>query len=279
MLLTIALVLSLLIALGISFWTVGAPCLAWLWVLPLGFAGGFVLMVVLAVLFLWLITRRIDTSVPQEHDDPFFRKVTYLYVEAIASILRMKVHTQGLEKTPTEGRFLLVCNHLSHLDPVVLYSYFQQSQLAFISKKENDDMFIIGKLMHKLMAQLINRENDREALKTILKCIQLLKTDEVSVGVFPEGYTSHDGKVHHFRSGVFKIATKAQVPIVVCGLQNTEKVFHNRKRLKTTKIPLRVAGIIQPDTYQGRTAVDISQEAYEMMLSVLPESFRAEEEE
>ena len=134
-------------------------------------------------------------------------------------------------------------------------------------------------LMHKIMCQNIDRENDREALKTILKCIQLLKTDEVSVGVFPEGYTSHDGKVHQFRSGVFKIATKAQVPIVVCGLQNTETVFHNRKRLKTTKIPLRVAGVIQPETYQGRTAVDISQEAYEMMLSVLPESFRAAEEE
>ena len=40
-----------------------------------------------------------------------------------------------------------------------------------------------------------------------------------------------------------------------------------------------MAGVIQPDTYQGRTAVDISQEAYEMMLSVLPESFRMEEEE
>lgn len=279
MLLTIALVLSLLIALGISFWTVGAPCLAWLWVLPLSFAGGFVLMVVLAVLFLWLITRRIDTSVPQEHDDPFFRKVTYLYVEAIDSILRMKVHTQGLEKTPTQGRFLLVCNHLSHLDPVVLYNYFQQSQLAFISKKENDDMFIIGKLMHKLMAQLINRENDREALKTILKCIQMLKEDKVSVCVFPEGYTSRDGKLHHFRPGVFKIATKAQVPIVVCTLQNTQKVFGNAKHLKKTPVPLHVVGVIQPDTFAGRTAVDIAQQAYDRMISDLGEAFRPEETE
>ena len=139
-------------------------------------------------------------------------------------------------------------------------------------------MFIIGNLMHKIMCQNIDRENDREALKTILRCIQLLKNDEVSVCVFPEGYTSHDGKLHHFRSGVFKIATKAQVPIVVCGIQNTEKVFHNRKRLKTTPVPLRVAGGIRPETYPGRTAVDISQEAYDKMLSVLPESFRQEEE-
>lgn len=279
MLLTIALVLSLLIALGISFWTVGAPCLAWLWVLPLSFAGGFVLMVVLAVLFLWLITRRIDTSVPQEHDDPFFRKVTYLYVEAIDSILRMRVHTQGLEKIPTQGRFLLVCNHLSHLDPVVLYNYFQQSQLAFISKKENDDMFIIGKLMHKLMAQLINRENDREALKTILKCIQLLKEDEVSIAVFPEGYISKSHHLLHFRSGALKIATKAKVPIVVCTLQGTDQVKVNIKHLRSTPIELHLLDVITPEQMEGRTATDIGEQIYQMMSADLGPDYAPTETE
>ena len=279
MLFTMMLALAGVAALGICFLAGGFESLAWLWMLPVGFIGGFLLAFLLAFLFIFILCSRVDTSVPQEHDDPFFRKVTYLYAEAIIPFLRMKVHTRGLEKTPKEGRFLLVCNHLGILDPVVLLGAFPKAQLAFVSKKENSHMFIIGNLMHKIMCQNIDRENDREALKTILKCIQLLKTDEVSVGVFPEGYTSHDGKVHHFRSGVFKIATKAQVPIVVCGLQNTEKVFHNRKRLKATRIPLRVAGVIQPDTYQGRTAVDISQEAYERMLSVLPESFRVAEEE
>ena len=37
------------------------------------------------------------------------------------------------------------------------------------------------------MGQMLNRENDREALKTIVTCIRLLKDDEVSIGVFPEG--------------------------------------------------------------------------------------------
>ena len=242
------------------------------------FLGSYVGLGLLAFLFLWAATSRVDQEVPQEHDSRFYRRIVKAYIPAIWSLLGMQVDIQGAEQLPKEGRFLLVCNHLGILDPVVLLGAFPKAQLAFVSKKENSHMFIIGNLMHKIMCQNIDRENDREALKTILKCIQLLKTDEVSVGVFPEGYTSHDGKVHHFRSGVFKIATKAQVPIVVCGLQNTEKVFHNRKRLKATRIPLRVAGVIQPDTYQGRTAVDISQEAYERMLSVLPESFRAEEE-
>ena len=109
--------------------------------------------------------------------------------------------------------------------PVTLLRYFSGSQLAFITKRENMSMFVVGKMMHKILCQPINRENDKEALKTILKCIQLLKDDMASVAAFPEGYTSVDGLLHHFRHGIFKIATKAKVPIVVCTLQNTNKPF------------------------------------------------------
>ena len=254
---------------GICLLAGGFESLAWLWILPAGFAGGFLAALLLAFLFLYLLVSRVDTSVPQEHDDPFYRKVTYRYAEAILPLLRMKVHTRGLEKTPKEGRFLLVCNHLFELDPVVLYAYFQQSQLAFISKRENNDMFIIGKLMHRLMAQLINRENDREALKTILKCVQLIQEDEVSIAVFPEGYISKNHHLLHFRSGALKIATKAKVPIVVCTIQGTDKVLSNIKHLRSTPIELHLLGVVTPEEMQGRTATDIGEQIYQMMAADL----------
>ena len=269
MLMTVMLVFACLAALGICLLAGGFGSLAWLWLLPVGFIGGFLLAFLLAFLFLYLLVSRVDTSVPQEHDDPFYRKVTYRYAEAILPLLRMKVHTRGLEQTPKEGRFLLVCNHLFELDPVVLYAYFQQSQLAFISKRENNDMFIIGKLMHRLMAQLINRENDREALKTILKCVQLIQEDEVSIAVFPEGYISKNHHLLHFRSGALKIATKAKVPIVVCTIQGTDKVLGNIKHLRSTPIELHLLGVVTPEEMQGRTATDIGEQIYQMMAADL----------
>lgn len=241
------------------------------------FAGAFLGLALLAFLFLWAVTAGIRQDVPQEKDSKFYRFLLRLYIPAIRAILRMKVELQGEEQLPKDGRFLMVCNHLEILDPVMLLGAFPDAQLAFISKKENADMFIIGNLMHKIMCQLINRENDREALKTILKCIQLLKNNQVSVCVFPEGYTSLDGKLRHFRSGVFKIATKAQVPIVVCTLKNTQKVFHNALHLQKTRVPLHVVGVIQPENFAGKTAVDISNQVYEMMISDLGEDFRPEE--
>lgn len=246
---------------------------ALLWIGPLTFAGSFLALMVLAFLFLWLVTAFVDLKKPQEHDSKFYRTLVALYVPAICTILRMRVHTRGLEKTPTDGRFMLVCNHLFDFDPVVLLGWFGKSQLAFISKWENSAMFIVGKVMHKLLCQLINRENDREALKTILRCIQLLKEDECSIAVFPEGYTSVDGRLHHFRPGVFKIAMKAQVPIVVCTITNTNRVVHNILRLKHTDIELHLIDVIPAEALKGRTAVDISEQVYQMMLNDLGADF------
>ena len=247
------------------------------WVLPVAFAGGFLGILVLAFLFLWAACALVDFDKPQLHDSKFYRALANLYIQALPKLARVRVEKKGLEQLPKEGRFLLVCNHLSDADPVLLLQSFPKAQLAFISKRENQSMFLVGKIMHKLMCQMINRENDREALKTILKCIQMIKQDQVSVCVFPEGYTSLDGKLHHFRSGVFKIALKTQVPIVVCTLKNTEKVFHNALRLKKTPVPMHVVGVIRPDTFGGRTAVDIGAQAYDMMLADLGEDFRPEE--
>ncbi len=277
MLLRATLLLSLVLALVISGFTVGFGGLLWLLVLPLSFIGVFVVLFIIEFLYLYFLCKRVDISVPQEDDDPFFRKVTTLYVEAIDSLLQVKVRTSGLENIPKDGRFLLVCNHLSLMDPVLLLHYFKNSQLAFISKQENTDMFLIGKIMHKILCQMINRDNDREALKTILKCISIIKEDKASIAVFPEGYTSLDGKLHHFRGGVFKIAQKANVPVVVCTLKNTQHIFHNSARLKPTKVDLHLVGVIPAEELKGVTAVDIADRAHKMMADDLgPELVAAE---
>ena len=250
----------------------------WLWLLPVGFVGSFLLLGLLYFLLLWFLCAIVDMKKPQEKDSRFYRIITTLTAQTAVQILLMKVHTKGLEKLPKNGRFLLVCNHINDLDPVTLLAFFPKAQLAFISKRENDQRFLVGQLMHKILCQPINRENDREALKTILNCIQILKDDKASVAVFPEGYTSLDGLLHPFRSGVFKIAQKANVPIVVCTLQNTNKPFKNALKLKRTHVHLHLLDVIPAEELKGVTAVDIGNRVHAMMAEdlgpdlVLPES-------
>ena len=246
---------------------------AW-WLLPVFFVGIYLLGLLIAFLFLWICCKNVDQSKPQEEDSPFYRKVMHLYIEALVTLVGIRLHTKGLEKTPKEGRFLLVCNHLFLADPGVLLHCFPKSQLAFVTKKENETMFIVGPIMHKILCQSIDRENDRAALKTILKCISLIKEDKVSIGVFPEGYTSKDGKLHHFRSGVFKIAQKTGVPVAVCTIQNTRQIFKNLAKLKKTDVHVHLVEVIPPEEVSRLSTVELSDRVYECMIADLGEDFR-----
>ena len=261
----IALILALVLAVILCFAAGGFTGFAWLWLLPAGFLGSLLAMAVVLFLVLWISCALVNTQKPQEKDSPYYRRLTYLMTDVALWLLRMRVHTKGLEQTPRQGRFLLVCNHINDLDPVLLLNQFKKSQLAFISKRENDQKPFVGELMHKLQCQLINRENDREALKTIINCIRLIGEDAVSIAVFPEGYTSMDGLLHPFRSGVFKIAQKAKVPIVVCTVQNTNKVFKNIKTLTPTDIHLHLLAVIGPEEFEGITAVELGNRIHAMM--------------
>ena len=269
----------LLSALFAAAMCIGADGLSWLWIAPVSFAGGVLALAILAFAFFWFMCQIVDQSKEQEHDSKFYRGMMKLYISAIKTVIRLRIHTEGLEKTPKDGRFLLVCNHTSLADPVILLHCFAESQLAFISKRENADMFLVGKAMHKIMCQTINRENDREALKTILKCIQLIKDDEVSIAVFPEGYIHPDKKLHQFRSGVFKIAQKTGVPIVVCTLKNAPQVFTNLPKLKSTDVELHLLDVIQPEQYAGMTTVALGNWVYQMMADDLGPELVAQEEE
>ncbi len=265
MLIGVITIISAAVAAGVCFGTDAFAGFAWLWVLPVSFIGSFLGLVVVYFLFFWLMASIVRMDQPQEKDDPFYRFLTNLTVEALIPVCRVRLHVEGLEKTPKDGRFLLVCNHIHDTDPVIMLHLFRKSQLAFISKRENDEKFLVGKIMHKLLCQPINRENDREALKTILNCIQIIKDDKASIAVFPEGYTSLDGLLHPFRSGVFKIAQKANVPIVVCTIKNSRYIFQNAPKLKPTDVYFHLVGVVPAEELKGVTAVQIGERVHEMM--------------
>ena len=252
--------------------TLGNP----FWVLPLYFVVSWAELAVLALALLFAMSALVDLDKPQEKDNKFYRLIMYLYVDALITLVRAKVHATGLEKTPKDGRFLLVCNHQHLADVGVLISCFQKSKLAFISKKENQKLPVIGKFMHRTSSQPLDREDDRQALKVILKCIQMVKEDEVSVAVFPEGTRSKTGKLLPFRNGAFKIAQKAGVPIVVCTINGTGPLFHNVKKGKATHIDLHLVDVIGPEELKGKTTAEIGQRVYEMMIGDLGEEFRME---
>jgi 1-acyl-sn-glycerol-3-phosphate acyltransferase len=106
----------------------------------------------------------------------------------------------------------------------------------------------------------------------------MLKEDKASVGVFPEGKISDDRKLHRFRPGVFKIAQKAQVPIVVCTLKNTNHVIDNLPKFKPSFVEMTVLETIPVEEITGIPTTEIAERIYQMMAADLgPENVSDED--
>ena len=236
-----------------------------LWQVPLGFAGFFLGFVLLFALVLFISTRFVDPKKMLEKPSAYFRFMLNQFCRLAFFLGGVHVHVTGLEKLPKNNRFLLVSNHLFAFDPLIYYYAIPSSELAFISKKENFSLFMVAEIMRELLCLPIDRENDREALRTILKAIQFLKEDKTSIAVFPEGYTSKTGELNSFRNGAFKIAQKAGVPIVVCVLSNTPAILKNMFR-RHTDVYLDVLDIIPAENLAGVTTAQIGGRVHDTMV-------------
>ena len=235
-----------------------------LWQFPLAFLIFFLALVILFVLVLFLSTRFVNPHKELDRPSTYFRFMLNQFCRLILFLARVQVHTTGLEKVPRDRRFMLVSNHLFAYDPVIYYNAMPWADLAFLSKKENFSLVMVAEIMREVLCLPLDRENDREALKAILKAIQFLKEDKCSIGVFAEGGTSKTGELKPFRNGAFKIAQRAQVPVVVCAVANTRAILHNMF-LRRTDVYLDVLGVIEPEQFAGCTTIQIGNMAHEMM--------------
>lgn len=232
------------------------------WLVPVILICAFVALILLhlAVFAISILTVNLDKP---PRDTKFFRFLVKAFLQMALPILKVKVHMTGLEKIPDDEPFLLVCNHIHDLDPAIIYYAVPDARLAFIGKKEVQDLFpFVYKALHKLSGLPIDRENNREAVKTIINAVQLIKNKTNSVAIFPEGYVSKSGELLPMRNGAFKIATKAQCKIVVCTIWGTRQIPKNLLRRKTD-IYFDVLDVI--DAADNSHTAELGEQVYEAM--------------
>lgn len=221
-------------------------------------AGAFVGLLLLSVLLLAVISLFVDPTKPQTERSPFFCGIVTSGMGVILGLSRIRLHVTGLEKLP-EGRFLLVQNHRSNYDPIVTGWALRRYQLTFISKPQNLHLPVAGRILHKAGHLAIDRENDRAALRTILAAADLLRRGVTSIGVYPEGTRNPTAELLPLRTGAFKIAQKAHVPIVVTYIRGTDEV-HKRVPWKATDVFLDIRTVLDAETVQCMKTAEIGEE-------------------
>ena len=249
-----------------------APQLAsggWIAAVGIGlFAGFFLAFIILFALVVWISSLFVDMTKEQKTYNRYYGFMARQLVGLTIKLANIHVHAKGLEAVPRDGVFLLVSNHIADLDPAIFLHCIPWARLAFISKRENERIYLVNKYMHAIQCQSINRENDREALKTILKTVEILREGDHSMGVFPEGYESKTGELLPFRNGVFKIAQKAQVPIVVAVLRNTKQIAKNLFR-RRTDVDMEILGVVPVEELTGVPTKEVGDRIHLMMEKAL----------
>lgn len=119
------------------------------------------------ILFLTVAALLVDATKTYTQDSPFYRSLLYGATAIAIRLLHIRLEVSGLEKLPTEGRFLLVCNHRSNFDPILTWQILKKQNLAFVSKPENFQIPIFGRFIRRCCFLPIDRENPRNALETI----------------------------------------------------------------------------------------------------------------
>ncbi|MBR4911206.1 MAG: 1-acyl-sn-glycerol-3-phosphate acyltransferase [Clostridia bacterium] len=235
------------------------------WLVPLVFIG-FLLGFIIIHLALFIICGyAVNIKKPVGKSGAFYREFVRLTLPMLFTFTRIRVQSTGLELADEVYPALLVCNHFNYIDPAVILKELPDMNLGFIGKKEiYTELPFVAKYMHKLHCLPIDRENNREAAKTIIEAVRLIKSQTVSVGVFPEGYTSLDGELHDFRNGAFKIAIRAGCPIVVCTLLGTDEAMKHIFRKKST-VYFDVLEVIPAEEVAGMSTSELAERIHKEM--------------
>ncbi len=131
----------------------------------------------------------------------------------------------GREKIRSDEAYVMVSNHLSLLDILVMMRLFRH--FMWVSKVENFRVPLIGWNM-SLVGYIKLRRGDRASVVEMLnECRRALEAGN-SIMMFPEGTRSPDGRMRAFKPGAFEIALRARRPILPIAIEGTANALPKR---------------------------------------------------
>ena len=149
----------------------------------------------------------------------FYRSIQ-LVVRALFPLVG-KVEVRGLENIPREGPFLLVANHQSYLDPMIIQTVVRREIYTMAKSTQFSDR-LTGGILRRLKSFPVRRfETDPQAVRIALRRLR----EGYGVGLYIEGERSWDGRLQPPRLGALRLILKAGVPVVPCGVAGAYDVW------------------------------------------------------
>lgn len=143
------------------------------------------------------------------------KRVRLEYAQKLLSALRLEVVVKGAEKLPKAGRFLLLSNHRSVIDPLIIELALKETEIfgLWVSKKELYNSFFFGLFTRNAGSILLDRE--AKQMGGFFADIKAHVTKGDSIFLFPEGTRNKTkSDLSEFKEGARIIAVKNRLPIL-----------------------------------------------------------------
>jgi acyl-[acyl-carrier-protein]-phospholipid O-acyltransferase/long-chain-fatty-acid--[acyl-carrier-protein] ligase len=207
---------------------------------------------------------------------PFTPRRSYLPVfwEVIATAVARtlyRVRTRGSEHIPAQGGVLIIANHLSYVDPVLLQLACPRP-IRFIGHKSLRTNAFFDFVFRLSGALAISADKPTEAIRLAIKAVA---AGEVVV-VFPEGQISRIGQLMTIRRGFEVIARKAGVPVIPAAIDGIwgsvfsfagNSYLWKSPRLMPTHVFVQFGAPLPPDqvnsAYARKVLLDLGAEAFD----------------
>lgn len=159
----------------------------------------------------------------------------------LKTILPVKYH--NAERLDIDPPYILIANHLSMFDPVLMAVVVRKHQIRFVGKKELCKNRLAAWLFKHLNMIPVDRHNsDMEAMRA---CMRVTREGGI-LGIFPEGTRHHEGLMTQMESGIGLIALRSRVPLMPIYISGKVKPFRRLHVYVGEEIPtedLRAQGV------------------------------------
>ena len=214
-------------------------------------------------LLLWLLTVPFDDRRWILHRFTSFWASLYTWLNPA-----WHVRVLGRERLYEAGPTVIVANHLSLLDILVLFRL--QSHFRWVSKKENFRVPCVGWNM-TLCDYIPLRRGDPVSIQAMMRHCDRAIQGGNSILMFPEGTRSSTGRMRAWKPGAFQIAERNQVPIQPIVVRGTAEALPKRGFILQGQhaISIEVLDPIPVDEIAGRSAEEMMEHVRTVLIEAL----------
>ena len=234
-----------------------APALSPLW-LFLFIPAAFLLLNILFLALLFISCFFLPGGAKGSGNYPWCRRTIRRVLRWLFVWFRVSYPVKGWELMP-DCPAVLVSNHRSDFDPMVVLAAVSDRPISFISKESNFRIPIAGPYIRHAGFLPLDREHPLRAARTIKEGARLVKEEGITVGIYPEGTRAKTEELLPFKEGAFVLAKKAEAPIVLFVTPNTEKIARGLPFRPRVHAPIEIIEVIPRETVAERSLAELAE--------------------